>query len=254
MNVKYLPSLFGLFLFVLIALTACKNTPSSEEEQQAIGVFDAAYYERLGNNTRRLQMLKAGLFAQYVMQPDSSLKPWGEGGDSIYLYTLPVGQANKDGYWVLITQFLAGLPEEPLNVWFEKIERISRDTFGVWSYEWPVEQNLGYKTLQERRLDLEELGIELPDKLSGPPRSLYFRKNASHFIEVPQPRAVTERYAEQGVAYRRVVVDLQPIGSYFQPHYYDKDSVLMGSGATNALLRINEERRRQIHAFYNIKE
>lgn len=236
--------------FLLFFMESCKRNPDPSSDSDILTPFDKAYYEQLGNNTRRLQILKTGLFAQYIMNEDSSLTAWTHSGDSVYLYTIPVGEPNKNGHWVMITQFLSGLPDEPLSIWFEKIERISRDTFGVWSMPWNDEL-VGYKELARNGIDLKERGIELPNKVSGEPRSIYFREGPAHFRELPIPRSVSAKFAERNVSYQKVFVDLQPQGSYFQAHYFDKDSVLMGKGATNALLRKTKEEEARVAGFYD---
>lgn len=139
MNPKFLSASLALtlFLFVFIAV-GCKTTQSvSAVKQDEQATQD--YYNKLGNNLERLQMLQSGIFVQYQERlEEKTYGPWAfnDNEDSMMLYTQPVGIPNKDGYWVYTHQFISNNADKPVYSAFIKLEATeSRDSFKAVYYD-----------------------------------------------------------------------------------------------------------------------
>ena len=99
-------------------------------------------YENIKGNVPRLKAMLSGKFTVYNTNRDSarqSYSPWlvNEGKDSVVVYTIPVGEANRNGHWLYLYQYMTSLPDEPIYEAFAKLERIDRDSIVAIYYEAP---------------------------------------------------------------------------------------------------------------------
>lgn len=91
-----------------------------------------------------MHRLLQGDFVRYHYRKDSTgktlLLPWlvNDNKDSVLHRVRPIGDPNKDGYVVLHYLFMSHLPNQPLVMYVEKIEKVSRDTLVVLTYSSPL--------------------------------------------------------------------------------------------------------------------
>ena len=153
--------IFLLFLMTTCALFSCKSTQKgtaakNKKDETTVLVYDnvrdKSSYENIKGSIPRLRAMMAGKFTQYNTAGDPERKVYSvwkvnEGKDSVVIYHIPVGDPNKDGYWMYHYQGLTSLPDEPVFTCFTKLEEINRDTIVGSYYAVPEDFSLTIPTL-----------------------------------------------------------------------------------------------------------
>lgn len=141
--------LFYLFYFLVIMFSSCKNTES-------VTNTTTVDYQGIRSNVARLQAMLAGKYLQLIetKQQDgsSTFETWkvNDAQDSVIMYSVPVGEPNKDGYWLYHYQMMTSLPEEPIYEVFEKLTAIQRDTITSVLYTVPEDFEVTLKSLEKK--------------------------------------------------------------------------------------------------------
>lgn len=212
--------------FVLFAFAACQ-AGQELTQKSSDSILEAAYYQKLGSNIRRLQALKSGLFVQYYTKStDEPMQLWKVDSDSVMTFTRPIGEPHRDGYWTVQQQFTSALPDEPIVTMLEYIERVSRDTFHVWSYGWA--EAPGFLELSSPDFALpEEERVSHFHNDTLPPSHVFVRRSSTEYEgwTVFLPPANLQR--KERFAFRRDHHHLEPEWNSLQSLYYDADSVLV---------------------------
>lgn len=170
---KYL--LLSCSLFLLIGCQSTKGTEKSTKD-----IFSEGYYQDLEKNISRLHQLSLGTFVAHEDAVNTSQEVWNVSGgkDSVILYSIPLGDINKDGYWILNYEFMTSLPNTPIYTSIKQIKQIDRDSFAVWYYDCP--NDLTLKKLLNADYIAETLDL---DKLTAQNKKVTFvRQDAAHFI------------------------------------------------------------------------
>lgn len=172
-----------LYLFIsVLFLTACqgnKEIRKEENKKLLVGFVNETdvgidYYRSIKSNVARLQAFMAGKFVQQdIVYLDSfldSLKnivnaeaentsitkltqgmysTWlvNDNNDSVVLYSFPVGDPRKVGYWLYHYQVLTSLPDDPIYEVFEELIEIDRDTIESYFYASPKDFDPSLKEL-----------------------------------------------------------------------------------------------------------
>ncbi|MCH2043054.1 MAG: hypothetical protein MK212_02850 [Saprospiraceae bacterium] len=167
-----IPSLFGTI--VLLSCTANKSTESLLEYQ----TLQHEYYENLGKNICRLHHLMQGAFVSYSYDTAGQLQYWNvTDGDSVVLYSKPIGEISKQGYWIYSYEFMTSLPNDPIYTSIKKIDQIDRDTFEISYYKSPKV----YK-LTEILDDNFSNKLDFDDFIKTDKKVRYIRQNNTQFI------------------------------------------------------------------------
>ncbi|MGH1334724.1 MAG: hypothetical protein ACRBFS_01245 [Aureispira sp.] len=157
-----------LLLFLIGSLSSCKSTQEgstsknkTKNDQEVLLIYndkvrDKSSYENIKGSVPRLQAMIAGRFTQYNTAGDPNGKIYSvwhvnEGKDSVVIYHIPVGDPNKDGYWMYHYQGLTSLPDEPVFTCFTKLEAVNRDSIIGHYYAVP-----------------EDFSVTIPELLSTP--------------------------------------------------------------------------------------
>ncbi|WMX14063.1 MULTISPECIES: hypothetical protein [unclassified Aureispira] len=211
-------------VFLLLSfsiLVGCGFVPkSSLKKQKEITptVFESAYYQDLGRNIKRLHHLMQGTFIAHKEGHSKNLESWTVSeGDSVILYSVPLGEVEKHGYWLYSYEFMTSLPNKPIYTSIKQIKQISRDTLEVLYYETkePVEITLNEvlnKELLNGRIYLDNLILR--DK-----KVVYVRKSASQFVGFSK---VYED--EQFNCLRQNKYDLSPNYYKVETAFFDKEN------------------------------
>lgn len=239
-------------LFCCLSYLACQVQPSESKQENKPSFKDEAYYLQLSNNSERLCALRSGLFAQYLVNATDSSGPWMAQGDSVMMYIRQVGEPNRDGYWLLVQQFLSSLPSQPLVTWLEKVEKISRDSFGTWPTAWPQEEYPSFLITSQTEFSLEDYDIDLKKRIdtkARPPHYIFVRKDAAHFQGYSQLIPPIQKDAKTKYHLRQAQILLQPARTDMYALYFDQDTVQQEK-RRNFMLRKSEEEFSQIRAHY----
>lgn len=244
--------LFFLLLLSCLAYTACQVSPLKTQQDTGPRFDQEAYYLQLPNNYERLCALRSGLFAQYLVSRTDSSGPWMAQGDSVLMYIRQVGQPNRDGYWLLVQQFLSGLPNEPMVTWLEKVERISRDSFGTWPIAWPQKEFPSFLETSRPDFSLAEYEIELKGKVNTETRAAHYifvRKDAAHFSAHSQLIPPVQENMKEKYSFRQSGVILQPGRTDLYAAYFNQDTVQQEK-RRNYMIRKTAEEFATIRAHY----
>lgn len=217
--------------------SACNVMEEVSVMDTGVNKLESAYYKKIGSNIERLQALREGLFVMYQMREnEKESKPWLINGDSILVYSRRIGNPSRDGLWLLHQQFIAGLPGEPLLVFVEHFERISRDTFVGNSYIW--EESPGFdKTSQDdfslsADFDISELKKgEFYEKLT------YVRQNSAHFKGFSPETSILNLKLKERYASQKDYYDIQPERMHLRRIYQDEEGKTP-KNAVNELIHV----------------
>lgn len=153
------------FVLGVILLFSCARQSS----ESLIKCTDTVYYTQLNNNIKRIHHLMQGAFVAYQKQDTSC---WNVAdGDSVILYSRPIGNVSKHGYWIYSYEFMTSLPNDPLYVSIKKVIQIERDSFRIEYYSYPEDFTLK-KVLNDRYME-ENFNFE---KAELTPKSVLFVK------------------------------------------------------------------------------
>lgn len=174
--------LIVLFFSVLVS---CGSVPKSNTGKKNIEenptVFEAGYYQNLGKNIKRLHHLMQGTFIAHKEGSAKTLESWTVSeGDSVILYSVPLGEVGKQGYWIYSYEFMTSLPDEPIYSTIKQIKQPSRDTLEVLYYKTKTPIKVGLSDVIDPKILNEKIRINelvLMDK-----KVVYVKKTAAQFL------------------------------------------------------------------------
>jgi hypothetical protein len=181
-------------------------------ETAAPSVFETAYYQALQKNIIRLHHLMQGTFTAYAENQDA----WTVSeGDSVVLCNVPLGDPNKDGYWIYSYEFMTSLPDAPIYTSIKRLEQLSRDTIDVYYYhpKQPVDIQLD-DVLNASKLNAK---INLEQLVKRDKRVRYVRHSAANFIGKSLLYEDPDRHCLRQNSY-----DLSPKYYQVETTFYDK--------------------------------
>lgn len=223
---------FFFFSFLLMVLGSCATTNSTLPSMES-SVFEAAYYQDLQRNIVRLHHLLQGTFTAHSGDQEQLLTSWTvSGGDSVVLYSVPLGDVNKDGYWIYSYEFMTSLPDAPIYTSIKRLKQVSRDTVDVYYYKTkePVEVEL-LDLLDLTRLNAK---INLDSLILRDKKVRYGRKSSAHFIGKSLVYEDPDRHC-----LRQNTYDVSPSFYQVETIFYDKQkhSILDIKNRPNLLVR-----------------
>lgn len=114
---------------LLIVLSSCNSS------KKVTSTVKAPSEESLLEMTtiKRLIAMQTGTFLMYTDSTATKIRP--SGSDTLILFSCPVGDPNKDGYWVYQKMYMSSIPDEPLSIDFLHFNKVSRDSFHVEQYK-----------------------------------------------------------------------------------------------------------------------
>ena len=210
---------FSLFIssFFISCVTSSPTPPTATTSVEK-SVFDDAYYQDLQKNIIRLHHLLQGTFTAHAGNEKQEITSWTVSeGDSVVLYSVPLGDVHKDGYWVYSYEFMTSLPNAPIYTSIKRLEQIDRDTLDVYYYKTKEAVDIRLLDLLELsrlndKIDLEHL--ELHEK-----RVRYVRQSSSHFIGESLVYEDPDRDC-----LRQNIYDISPNFYQVNTTFYDKEN------------------------------
>lgn len=173
-----------IFLYFCSALLlwACTNTKSTVKSFDSVApsILEEDYYKALPNNISRLHQLMLGTFVAHHNNQDSSqLKAWQvTGADSVVLYSVPIGEIAKHGYWIFSYEFMTSLPNDPIYTSIKQLKQTDRDSFVVLYYKVPQKYTLlDIVKNADFGKDLVLDSLKTTDK-----KTIYVRESSVHYI------------------------------------------------------------------------
>lgn len=142
------------FSFLASFFYHCKNSASLVEEQSAPSFLAEEYYMQYKSLETRAAQLMCGRFSCYKGFSKELFRV-NDNQDSIVVYTVTIGDPNRDGTWIYKEAFMSNFPEKPLTQLFQKIEKNSPDSLTLYEYRPKSKQNeyIGfYKKDKKERL------------------------------------------------------------------------------------------------------
>ncbi|WP_156039837.1 CpcT/CpeT family chromophore lyase [Aureispira sp. CCB-QB1] len=231
-----------LFLMsaVSIAMVSCAGNKEVAEKSnyKEKGVFVRGVdsrqdetYSVIKGSVKRLHSIMCGKFVQYNTALDPEGKKYStwlinEGQDSVVVYHLPVGNPNKEGYWMYNCQVMTSLPNEPLHATFSKLVEINRDTIHAVYYDLPEE----FEASLEDMLSNPEKAFEsvnlLELKESEGAEVVYVRESPIHYKGETRWFADERENNEGGFVATYFLV--RPQMMVFGRNVYNKDKEYLG--------------------------
>lgn len=128
-------------IVICIAFSACKSTTPRTTNEVSL----SEEYKKVSGNIARLQAMLTGKFVQQILTEIDSISQreiyttWkvNDKEDSILLYSIPLDDPNRVGYWIYHYQIMTTLPDEPVYQAFESLVLTSRDTIKSIYYKAP---------------------------------------------------------------------------------------------------------------------
>lgn len=101
-------------------------------------------YSAVKGSVKRLHAMMAGRFVQYSTGADpkeTKYRTWlvNDGKDSVIVYHIPIGNPDKEGYWMYNCQVMTSLPDDPLHATISRLEEVDRDTINNVYYDFPAD-------------------------------------------------------------------------------------------------------------------
>lgn len=185
-------------LLILLSCFACNNTTKQAATNNSTLLIDpenmceASAYEDIKGNVYRLKAMVTGQFTQYSKRLDSTgqnFLPWyvNDQQDSVLLYSIPIGEPNRQGHWLCEFQVLTSLPDDPVGVGFVHLIPIGRDTILVKVYQAPedfdytLEQVTQHPVSLFRDFKFDKLVPPTAERISAPD-VYYVRETPIKFI------------------------------------------------------------------------
>jgi hypothetical protein len=142
--------LFSFFSF-LAFITSCGGGREALEKEanksKELFITEAGYnkeetYNSIKGSVKRLYAMMCGRFIQYSTgrnPEETEYTTWliNDGQDSVIIYHIPIGNPNKEGYWMYNCQVMTSLPNDPLHVTISRLEEVDRDTINAVYYDFP---------------------------------------------------------------------------------------------------------------------
>lgn len=157
-----------LSLSILIFMSSCGGSKETIEKtgskSKALFLENLDYnkeetYSAIKGSVKRLHAMMCGRFVQYSTGPnpkETKYTTWliNDGQDSVIIYHIPIGNPDKEGYWMYNCQVMTSLPDNPLHVTISRLEEVDRDTIKAVYYNFP-----------------EDFTATLPEILENPKRA-----------------------------------------------------------------------------------
>lgn len=208
---------FILGVIVLGLLVGC-STVSKTTSELSPTIFEAQYYQDLQRNIVRLHHLMQGTFIAHKGGSDTDLESWTVSeGDSVVLYNVPLGDVDKDGYWMYSYEFMTSLPDQPIYTSIKEIKQLSRDTFDVLYYKPKTEMFLKLEDVLNTQILNEKINTDSLVLLEKKVR--YVKKSMANFI------GYSEQYEDkEHKCLRQNTYDVSPNFYKVKAAFYDKDT------------------------------
>lgn len=171
--------------FILVSIIGCKSMTKTTgiDISSKPDVLDVESYRNIRSNIARVQAMLVGEFVQHTrVGNEDEYKTWmvNDKQDSVMLYSIPVAEPNKNGYWLYHYQIMTSLPDEPIYEVFEKLIEVDRDSIKSVYYLAPKDFNLPLNELIKKHensfSDIKFDELEM-DEDGG----YYIRQNALFF-------------------------------------------------------------------------
>lgn len=182
-------------------------------------------YSTIKGSVPRLHAMMCGKFVQYSTGPnpeETKYSTWliNEGQDSVVIYHIPVGDPNKEGYWMYNCQVMTSLPNNPLNATFSKLVEVSRDTIMSIYYKLPDDFDMSLqKMLEDPEKAFASIDLMSLKEMDSP--TTYVRESILHYkgesVWYPDDREVNK-----GGAYA-IYYLVRPQMMVFGTNVYDKE-------------------------------
>ncbi|MGH1338788.1 MAG: hypothetical protein ACRBFS_21920 [Aureispira sp.] len=211
-----------LFLALSFLFSCATSTPTSTTTTATTSVeknvFEDAYYQDLQKNIVRLHHLLQGTFTAHEGNETKEITSWTVSeGDSVVLYSVPLGDVHKDGYWVYSYEFMTSLPGSPIYTSIKRLEQVNRDTVDVFYYKTKEAVDIHLMDLLELSRLNEKINLE--DLILRKKRVRYARQTSSHFI------GESLVYQDPDRDYlRQNVYDVSPNFYQVNATFYDKEN------------------------------
>lgn len=228
-----------IILFLTFScLVSCAT--SSTTHSNTSSIYEDAYYEDLQKNIVRLHHLMQGTFTAHVAtKADQPLTSWKVSeGDSVVLYSVPLGDPNKNGYWIYSYEFMTSLPDKPIYTSIKQLVQLNRDTVDVYYYKTKEPVTIRLADLLEPSQLTEK--IDLSKLVKQEKRVRYARQSASHFIGL----SLIYEDPDRGCL-RQNTYDISPNFYGVKTNFYDKENqrILRIKKRPNLLVRRSIESR-----------
>lgn len=142
-----------VILLLSIYLSSCSGgkevVQKIDNKSKSLFVENAGYnqdetYSSIKGSVKRLHTMMSGRFVQYTTGSDpkeTDYKTWliNDGQDSVIIYHIPIGNPDKEGYWMYNCQVMTSLPNDPLHATISKLEEVDRDTIKAVFYDFPAD-------------------------------------------------------------------------------------------------------------------
>lgn len=225
-------NLIALIAIVLLLL-ACGSTQGGKKSKTKSGFVSGDFmtqdetFSGISSNIGRLHAMLAGEYVQYNNNGTSGREkgvygPWmvNDGKDSVILYSIPVGDPNKIGYWMYHYQIMTSLPDEPIYVAFEEFIEVDRDTIKSVFYEVPSDFKPTLESLKKQhrasfdKVKLDQLQVSVVSE-----KITYIRQNPLFFTgETP----IIENQQRLGF-FKSDYYEIKPSGILYRIKRFEKD-------------------------------
>lgn len=139
------------FLSLIVFITSCGGGREALEKEanqsKALFITEKGYneeetYRSIKGSVKRLHAMMCGRFVQYSTgrnPEETEYTTWliNDGQDSVIIYHIPIGNPDKEGYWMYNCQVMTSLPNDPLYVTISRLEEVDRDTINAVYYDFP---------------------------------------------------------------------------------------------------------------------
>lgn len=232
LNAMNTPIYYQLILFLVgLGIISCgsgKTTVTGNNGKttlvQSPEIHQDKTFENIKSNTERLCAMLSGEFVQYNYNYNSGeYYPWlvNDGKDSVIMYTVPVGEPNKIGYWLYYYQFMTSLPNDPIYEVLVHLQELNRDSIKAVYYEAPEDFNppinefLNKPSTAFSGVNFDDLKVSIDDE-----KVMYVRQNPLFFIGTSNLMPNIQIPGDYRVDYYEV----KPSTYNYQIHEYDEDN------------------------------
>ena len=220
-----------LLLLVGVGMLSCGGGKTTTVEKktkttlvQGAEIHQDKTFENIKSNTERLSAMLSGKFVQYNYNYRSEeYYPWlvNDGKDSVIMYTVPVGEPNKIGYWLYYYQYMTSLPSDPIYEVLVNLQELNRDSIKAVYYEAPedfnpsIDEFLNKPSAVFSGLNFDGLKVSVDDE-----KVMYVRQNPLFFIGTSNLMPNIQIPGDYRVDYYEV----KPSIYNYQIHEYDDEN------------------------------
>lgn len=205
-----------IVIVIVLFITSCKVNQPTSEPIEKFGTKE--YYQKYQRNIDRLYQMLQGTFVCYSMgmKQDAKPIPWKVNNeqDSVVLYTVPIKEPQRDGYWLICYQFITSLPDNPIYCGVQRISAINRDTFLSEFFDSPVEIKL---TDMIKDLGKVSKSIDLKQLTPKDEVVTYYREEITLFKGFSN---IYKDHQKQNMSYRREDYEVHPNNMQFISKYF----------------------------------